>query len=319
MLRDFEVAEGLRLVEGNIPQDHPLLSWRSRFLEGGFSVDEGEEDRDAAMRPMVQVALDNQGDPYCHALALNILSNRWDSDLIDEDYRTEYLNDAFGRICDLAEIATEPILEYWIAGAARGLLRDLRQGFSAELEILTWRLGHRLQEPIELPLEFYITELFGAELITGPLAGYRSPIELSLARHLRFLAPADCEPMFVAVEMRCESASALLAAWQGRRQGVLFHRSTIARCLHELDEKFPGILAEQVAPWEDMFGCVWHQFYLATPLQTLADALLLVKMPREALKTLREASRIDPHEGDLSELELLGRVLDRCYAFEHHG
>jgi hypothetical protein len=305
MLKAAEVIRDLPLIQPALADEHPLLKWKRDVEAKRLPDEESHEgwDRPAA-RAMLDVALAHQDDLYCHVLALNILCWSPSPDCIDEGFRENYIADAFPRICALAERADEPIVAYWLAGAALNHAHLARPPYQAELQMLAWRMGIGLNAQAAPAASYYMHQLAMVHAPSVALARYTMPAQLELIEHLRTVAPGVGVPVLVGAEAHYHSALAVADADNGQRQGVLFRYHETHRCVSSLVAATGGELIEP-----DEVGLTWTLDDLADPLRVVADALLLVGMRDDALAALKAAARISPYEGDQDDLDLLTRLV----------
>jgi hypothetical protein len=314
MLKAADVLRDLDFVEPALVDGHPLLNWKREVDEGLFPDERSHSgwDRPAA-RAMLDVAIKHRDDPYCHVLALNILCWSPSPDCIDERFRERYLADAFSRICALADSANEPIIAYWLAGAALNHAHLANPAYQAELQVLAWRLGLEMNTHVAPATTYYMDRFSREHAPSVALARYTVPTQLELIEHLRAVAPGIGVPVLASAEALCHSALAVADADNGQRQGVLLRYHETRRCVSNLIADVGGELVEPDGP--DEMGLTWTLDELADPLRIVADALLLVGMRDDALAALAAAAQISPYDGDQEDLAVLGRLLGSANAW----
>jgi hypothetical protein len=319
MLNEHDVLDSLMLMDPLLPGEHPLVTWAVQYIEEwqrtraeprDESADRGPED----LRPLLDVALSDAGDPYCRAFALSLLCSTSGDVFLEDPAARAIRRRAYDDIGELADASDEPILAFWLADAALGLAEQVKPPYAAELEVFAWRMGCRLREPFPVAMQFYVYELFTKDHDTIKHVSYTVPARLALVRHLRALQPGTFEQVYNTIEARCAAASAIFDAEQGRRQGVLLHARVVTQCYAIFIRQFARTLETGEGPPEDVLHhFVWYPSWLADPLRTVADAFLLVGMPNRALESLAKASELDPYDGVASDVALIRKVMRRRY------
>lgn len=315
MLAVKDVIESLALISPALSEEHPLMAWVVKVTEGNFfSTTEWEWDEPTATA-VLAIALENPEDKYSQVLALNMLIGLSESDFIDEDTRENHLKGSFKTLSDLANTVREPIIEYWIADTALSRQYRLRPPYAAELRMLAWRLGRRVDIAEPLLFEFYATRLLHNQSDAAiPLMEYEVSAKISLVNRLRTLFESGNEPVLTAIEMGCAADQAIYCADQGRREGVLYNRERVIEFLTSLRNEYPTFLSSGENPGlQDQFEYTPDVISkIQSSIAVVADALTLIQLPKSALELLNLAIKISPYEGSLNDLSLLHQLVDLC-------
>lgn len=315
MLKAAEVADDLDGLTSTLGPDHPLVAWKRDFERGVYPPPDDEGWDEPASRAMLAVALNNLEDPYCLALALNIIC--WTPSPLDDDLLEAHRPGAVDELTRLSADCYEPILGYWIAGAALALTNELAPAYAAEMQMLAWRLGRRLESASFRVAGFYVDQLLKAEGHSVPLAGYLAPARRDLAQHLHLFDVAEFDLSLRLVELECASELALDAANDGRALGVVYHAETatqmaqkIASIATELENADTSDDTDDTDTSDsDGSEAMWMRERAGTLTRTVADTYLIVNRPAKALETLELAHRIHDYDGSREDLALIVRVL----------
>jgi hypothetical protein len=312
MLKAAEVADDLDGLTSTLGPDHPLVAWKRDFERGVYPPPDDEGWDEPASRAMLAVALDNLEDPYCLALALNIIC--WTPSPLDDDLLEAHRPGAVDQLTRLSAECYEPILGYWIAGAALALTNQLAPAYAAEMQMLAWRLGRRLENASFGVVDFYVDQLLKAEDHSVPLAGYLASARRDLAQHLRLFDVAEFDLRLRIVGLECASELALDAANDGRALGVVYHAESATQTAQEITsiatelenaDTSDGTAASD----SDGTEAVWIRERAGTLTRTVADTYLIANRPAKALETLELACRIHAYDGSREDLALIARVL----------
>jgi hypothetical protein len=312
MLKAAEVADDLDGLTSTLGPDHPLVAWKRDVERGVYPPPDDEGWDEPASRAMLAVALDNLEDPYCLALALNIIC--WTPSPLDDDLLEAHRPGAVDQLTRLSAECYEPILGYWISGAALALTNQLAPAYAAEMQMLAWRLGRRLENASFGVVGFYVDQLLKAEGHSVPLAGYLASARRDLAQHLRLFDVAEFDLRLRIVELECASELALDAANDGRALGVVYHAETATQTAQEITSIATELEKadssdDTGASDSDGTEAMWIRERAGALTRAVADSYLIANRPAKALETLELACRIHNYEGSPEELALIARVL----------